>query len=886
MSSPRSDWVVGGGEMGARIRARDWSRTSLGPLGGWPQSLRVAVGMMMPSRAQIVLFWGPDFVVLYNDAYRPVFGGKHPSALGLPGREAWSEIWEGQLGPLLQGVVDTGEAFWASDLLFCLQRHGYLEETYFDISYDPVRDETGRVAGVFCIVTETTERVVGQRRLATLSRLGQLALQARTGPEVLERAAQVLRECPEEAAFALLYEWDAAQQVARLRSTANIDATHPAAAAAWPFSEGLPAEGLVVEAKELGLAGLPGGPWPEPAQRVVVMPVRMSSQPPDAFVVVGASPRREVDAGFRDFLKLVTASIGTALSGAKALEAERRRAQALADLDRAKTTFFSNISHEFRTPLTLLLGPLRDELGRGEPGSRKALEVCYRNALRLLKLVNALLDFSRIEAGRMGARYQRTDLAAFTRELASNFESACARGGLELRIDCAALPAPAFVDRDMWEKIVLNLMSNAFKYTFEGSIEVRLRAEGGEAVLSVRDTGVGIPPEAMPRLFERFHRIEGARARTHEGSGIGLAMVQELVRMHGGDIRAESRPGEGSRFEVRMPLGAAHLPAQHVVDEPAAETGGGQAPMFVQEALGWLRNAPADAVGEAAPQGERGAERILVAEDNADMREYIERLLGEHWEVVVVGDGQAAIQELLTGRFDLLLTDVMMPRMDGFALLRAVRSDEALRELPVVMLSARAGEEARIEGRDAGADDYLVKPFSARELVAQVRAHLAMARARRAAAREREVLLADERTSRMDAQRQWEDLVRLFEQAPNPMVILRGQEHAIELANPAACRVWGRTAAQVLHRPLFEALPEIRGQGLEELLQQVIDTGEPVAGRVAVGLDRGAGSETVHFDFVYSPLRATSGRVEGIAVTAFDVTEQVRQGEELAAAAS
>jgi PAS domain S-box-containing protein len=882
LNSP-ADWLVGGGEMGERIRARDWSDTPLGPLAQWPHSLRVAIGMMMPSRAQICLFWGPEFVVLYNDAYRPVFGGKHPSALGLPGREAWSEIWEHQLGPLLQGVVDTGEAFWASDLLFCLQRHGYLEETYFDISYDPVREESGRVAGAYCIVTETTGRVIGERRLRTLSTLGQVALQSRTVPDVLERSAQALGERPEEVAFALIYEWDAEKRAPRLGARVNVEADSPLASAPWPLDESLPAEGIAVDARDLRLSNLPGGIWPEPCSRVVVLPIRSSSLP-DAFLVVGTSPRRALDSGYRDFLRLAASGIGSALASAKALEVERRRVDALAELDRAKTLFFSNISHEFRTPLTLLLGPLKDELigDRLDPVVRKNLDVAYRNGLRLHRLVNTLLDFSRLEAGRLRASFRPTDLAAFTRELASNFESACARAGLRFDVACDALPEPGFVDPDMWEKVVLNLVSNAFKFTLEGAIAVSLRAEAGHAVLRVSDTGVGIAAESMPHLFQRFHRIEGVAARTHEGSGIGLAMVYELVRMHGGEIRAESAPGKGTTFEVRVPLGSAHLPAEQVLQEGSPEVASAQAPMFVQEALSWLRTVQGP--HEAGARLDRGRERILVAEDNADMREYIERLLGEHWEVVAVPDGEAAMMQLLTGRFDMLLTDVMMPRMDGFGLLRAVRSDEALRDLPVVMLSARAGEEAKIEGREAGADDYLVKPFSARELVSQVRAHLALAKARRATARERELLLASERTARMDAQRQWDDLVRLFEQAPNPMVILRGREYSIQLANPAACRVWGRTAQQVLGKPLFEALPEAKGQGLEELLQQVMDTGEPLGGQVAVGLNRGGGEiETVHFDFVYSPLRAASGRVEGIAVTAFDVTEQVRAREELAA---
>ena len=877
-SGSMQGWLAVGGELGELIRARDWSRTALGPLEGWQQTLRTAVGMLLSSRAQIILFWGPEFVVIYNDAYRPVFGGKHPSALGMTGREAWSEIWDDQLGPLLRGVVESGESYWARDLLFCIQRHGYLEETYFDISYDPVRDENGTVRGVNCIVTETTGRVTGERRLRTLGNLGRIVMHARTVPAVLEQAAAVLRGDPEDIAFVLLYEWDARAGVARLRATAGIDPSHRAAAAEiapggdgpWPLSVNLPAHGVIADASALGI---PSGRWPEPCQRVGVLPIAMPSQAPDAFMVVGLSPRLASDESYRNFLQLVAAGIGSALSNAKALEVERRRVEALAELDQAKTAFFSNVSHEFRTPLTLLLGPLEEEIHSGElpRASRARLEVAHRNGLRLLKLVNALLDFSRLEAGRVRARYEPTDLAAFTTELASNFASACAKAGLALRVDCAPLTQAAYVDRDMWEKIVLNLLSNAFKFTFDGSIEVCLRERAGRAVLTVRDTGVGIAGAEMPRLFERFHRIEGTRARTHEGSGIGLALVQELVRMHGGEIRAESTPGKGTTFELALPLGSGHLPPPQVAAGAERATAR-QAPMFVQEAVEWLRTPAAPAAHAAASAPKR--ERILVAEDNADMREYIERLLAESWDVVAVPDGKAALHALLTARFDMLLTDVMMPNMDGFELLKAVRSEQALRDLPVVMLSARAGEEARLEGRTAGADDYLVKPFSARELVGQVRAQLAMSHARKVVSRERELLLASERAARMDAQRQWEDLTNLFEQAPNPLVILRGAEHRVELANPAACRIWGRTQEQVLQKPLFEALPEIRGQGLEELLAGVLTTGRAHHGRrVPVKLDRGHGFETVYFDFVYSPLRAASGRVDGIAVTAFDVTE-------------
>ena len=274
-------------------------------------------------------------------------------------------------------------------------------------------------------------------------------------------------------------------------------------------------------------------------------------------LVAGVSPARKLDAEYRTFYELVAGQIATAIQNARSSEEERKRIEALAEIDRAKTAFFSNVSHEFRTPLTLMLGPVEELLARSHtdlpPAAKSQLELVNRNGSRLLRLVNTLLDFSRIEAGRMQAVYQPTDLAAFTVELASVFRSATERAGLRLELNCPKLAEPVFVDRGMWEKIVLNLISNAFKFTFEGTIAVELKQAGREIELRIRDTGVGIPAHEIPRLFDRFHRIENTRSRTHEGSGIGLALVQELVKLHGGSVRVESKLREGSIFIVSVP---------------------------------------------------------------------------------------------------------------------------------------------------------------------------------------------------------------------------------------------------------------------------------------------------------------------------------------------
>ena len=757
-------FLAGGGEMGERIRAFDWGSTPLGPPARWPQSLRSAVSILLPSKAQIVLFWGRDLVTLYNDAYRPVFGAKHPDVLGMPARRAWSEIWQGGLEVLFEGVLATGEAYWASNRPFFLRRHGFLEETFFDVSYDPVRDETGGVGGIFCIVSDTTGRVLGERRLRTLRELAARSAGVRSAKEACQVAAATLAENGTDIAFALFYLLDEEGRRASLAGASGLRPGAPGSpvsidlqdqAAPWGLRK-VAETGGPVEVADLSatFGPLPGGDWPEPSEHAVVLPMTKPGQAELAgFVVAGVSPRLALSDEYRGFLDLMAGHVATAIANARAHEEEKKRAEALAELDRAKTAFFGNVSHEFRTPLTLMLGPVEDLLVRSHtdlsPAAADQLEVVSRNGLRLLRLVNTLLDFSRIEAGRVRAVYQPTDLAAFTAELASVFRSAVERAGLTLTVDCPKLPEPVFVDRDMWEKIVLNLLSNAFKFTFEGEIAVTVSAAGPHAELRVRDTGTGVAPEEMPRLFERFHRVENARGRTHEGSGIGLALVQELVKLHGGSIAAESTPGRGTTFAVRLPLGSAHLPPDQIGASRRLDSTVTGAGPFVEEALRWLPEEGRDDLGSELPSRyeelptpapgsdhEAAAERprVLVADDNRDMRQYIVRLLSERYEVKAVADGEVALTSAREQPPDLVLTDVMMPRLDGFGLLQGLRGDARTREVPVIMLSARAGEESRVEGMEAGVDDYLIKPFSARELLARIGAHLQMARIRREAA--------------------------------------------------------------------------------------------------------------------------------------------------------
>ncbi|WP_205697892.1 SpoIIE family protein phosphatase [Conexibacter sp. SYSU D00693] len=744
------------GRVGQDLLAVDWAATPLGPPERWPQALQTSVRIMLGSRFAMWMAWGDELTFFCNDAYRrDTLGTKYPWALGRPASEVWAEIWP-DIGPRIATVLRTGQATWDEALLLFLERSGYREETYHTFSYSPLSDDDGRVVGMLCVVSEETERVIGERRMATLRDLGAALTTADGEQAVLDATCDRLEADRRDLPFSLVYLYeDETASRAHLACAAGVQPGSAVAPtllevddpdAVWPAA---PLAGGATLAQVDDLAArfgpLPTGAWDEPPQQALLLPLSQQGQPaPFGFLAVAVNPLRRLDEDVTAFATLLAAQVAAGIASARAYDAERRRAQELAELDRAKTAFFTNVSHELRTPLTLLLGPAENALAdRATPlpdAHRERVELVLRNAQRLLKLVNTLLDFSRLQSGSATAAFEPVDLGRVTAELASMFESAAERGGVDLVIACAPLPEPVYVDREMWAKIVLNLVSNALKFTFDGSITVRVDEHDGHARLSVTDTGIGIEPGDQERLFERFHRVVGARSRSHEGSGIGLALVAELAELHGGRATVESAPGEGSTFSVLLPFGAAHLPSGEL-----AEAGGRdvrpdeQAQGFLAEALRWVDDdGAADHPVTVRPDeaGDRrhaptAAPRVLVVDDNADMREYVASLLAGDYAVETAADGEQALELARRQPPDLVLSDVMMPRLDGFGLLRALQDDPATMHVPVVLLSARAGEEGTIEGLEAGADDYLTKPFSARELLARVRANLELERVRR-----------------------------------------------------------------------------------------------------------------------------------------------------------
>ena len=836
------DFFAGGGEMGERMRALDWTHTPLGSPASWPQSLKTIVRVMLDSRYAMWMLWGPELTFFCNDAYLPTVGIKRDWVLGARSDKVWEEIWP-DIGPRIQRVLEQGQATWDEGLLLFLERSGFPEETYHTFSYSPVYDDDNHIAGMLCVVTEVSERVVGERRLRVLRDLATRVTGVESVQEACDRFLAVLADDPLDVPFACLYVLDETRTRACLASSFGClpEARRPTEImlaednSPWPLAEAVAHnENQVVQLPE-GAGSIPSSLWRDRVSRAIVLPVHgqgLSSSV--ALLIAGVSPRRALDDGYRGFFDLIAGQLAAALANAQAHQAQRLRSEGLAAIDRAKTAFFSNVSHEFRTPLTLMLGPLMESIAHSgtPPVVREQLELAHRNSLRLLKLVNSLLDFSRLEAGRVQASFEPLDLGSLTRDLASIFRSAIERAGLRFTVECDDFNEPVYVDRDMWEKIVLNLLSNALKFTLAGDISLRLRREAADAVLEVADTGIGIPEHEIPRLFERFHRVEGSVGRTQEGSGIGLALVQELVKLHGGTVEVASTLAQGTLFSVRIGLGAAHLPAERIKMPRALASTATEAQAYVQEALRWLPQTSDDTspglpatIESAAIQGERfsstAGARIILADDNSDMRNYLRELLSPLYAVEAVADGAQALAAAARQLPDLILSDVMMPKLDGFGLLVAVRDDEALRNLPVILLSARAGEESRIEGLNAGADDYLVKPFSARELLARVGALLEREKMRR---EQRD----QEQTLHRAAHRRTAQFETLLNKAPLGIYLVDA-DFKIRDINPTALSAFGDLAG-VIGRDFDEVMrllcPADCAEYIGRQFRMTLETGE------------------------------------------------------------
>ncbi|MER7008174.1 chemotaxis protein CheB [Dactylosporangium sp. NPDC000555] len=549
-----------GGEAGALMAATDWGSTGLGPVERWPPALRHTLAAALAHPVPMCVMWGPDLLQLYNDAYRRLIGERHPAALGRPAAQSWPGAVD-VLGSALRRVSEAGEAVRYDDHPLVMDRAGFAEEVFATIACGPVRD-AGAVAGVLVTLVETTERVRAARRLATLHRLATVPA-AEDGPATdratCRRLVDVLAANPNDVPFAILYLVDGPTGTAHLAAGTGLAAGSPALdplvtperPAAWPLQATVrEAVTQIVDDLPGRFPGLAAGPWPQPPHTALILPAGPTRDgTPAAVLVAGADSHAPLDAAYRRFFDLLAEHAGATLAAARALLDGRQRLAAQAALSRTSTEFLADVGHALRTPLTPLLLALERQLAEVPPERLENPRIAHRNALRLLRLVDGLLALYEPAP----AIERVDDLAARTAELAAGFRPAVERAGLRYVVDCHPPGRAVHLDAHMWETVLLNLLSNALRHTFTGGITVRLRGRPRHVELTVADTGVGIDPAEIPKLFTRFHRVHGARSRGHEGSGLGLALAGRLVRRYRGSIRVHSEPGRGATFTVWIP---------------------------------------------------------------------------------------------------------------------------------------------------------------------------------------------------------------------------------------------------------------------------------------------------------------------------------------------
>lgn len=861
-------FLSGGGEMGKLIRSMDWSKTALGPISEWPQSLRTSVSLCLSSTFPILIAWGPETIQIYNDSYRPICGAKHPQSMGENFRICWETALPVVGDKFTRG--QQGEGTYITDQQMFLDRYGYLEESFMTFSFAPIRDESGEVGGIFHPITETTEKMLSGRRTQVLRDLGAALGKSKT---IEEMGAETLAQYPSlemDIPFLAFYQLDGQRaQLVQAVGLAEDSLLAPKTLdgdAVWPIEACLESnDALVVNQLKERFGNFESGPFKEAPHQALLLQIRIAGQEqPFGVLVAGVSARRALDQAYTSFFEQLAASYSTAVSNIYAYEQEQKRAEALAAIDRSKTAFFSNVSHEFRTPLTLMLGPLEELLQKKDLPSdiQTHIDATHRNAIRLLKLVNNLLDFSRVEAGRVQAKYQAVQLDEYTADLASSFRSIIEKANMELIVDCH-LNEVVYVDKQMWEKIVLNLLSNAFKYTLAGRIVVKLYDDGDGVKFQVKDTGVGIPEKELPHMFERFHRVANSAGRTHEGTGIGLSLVHELVQLHHGNIEVESIENHGSTFTVSIPKGKSHLDGDLISETLDVSDSSAVKGAFIQEAYSLLEGSKTETNvnNQLQDQSLDLSTRILIVDDNADMRDYLKRLLEPYFSVTTANNGKEALVQTQRDIPTLIISDIMMPVMDGKELLEKLRSNTTTSNIPVIFLSARAGEEARIDGLAAGADDYLVKPFAAAELLAKVQAQIKIQQTR----------------GKAESQ-----LRNLLKQAPVAIALYRGANHIVELANEKMLSYWGLTIDEVLDRPVFDVKPELDEQGFKSIMDGVFSTGESfVSLSVPALLERYGQKDKIYLDLNIEPWLDEKGNIIGTITIAAEVTAHANTQKEL-----
>lgn len=540
-----ADLFAGGGDMGALMRATDWSKTKLGPVETWPKSLRTMLGVVLGSRFPMLLWWGPDLLHLYNDAYRPILRDKHPASLAEPAAEIWAEVWD-VAGPLARSVQEGGPATWIEDLQLFINSGAMQEETYFTFSYSPVPGDDGRVGGLLNTVQETTAKVQSERQIQMLHDVSARASHAKSETEAYRLVMEVLSGNELDLPFALLYSGDG-----RLLASSRWrpDGDRPPS---WPFAEVTrTGQEVVIDAlaSALGDQRPPLGAWNARPEHGIVLPLFRGGEPePDAFFVAAISPHRALDDRYRRFFRRTVDQVANVVAKARAYEAEMQWSKELEGANRELEAFSYSVSHDLRAPLRSIDGfsaaLLADNAAQLDAQGREYLTRVRNATKRMAQLIDDLLSLSKITRAQL--QRQQVDLTEIACKVLADLAS---RDPARTVTTQVAEGLVVEADPRLLAVMLENLLGNAWKFTSKqaaAAITVGREARDGETVYFVRDNGAGFSMEHATKLFAPFQRLHAAA--DFEGTGIGLATVGRIVGKHGGRVWAEAQVGQGATF--------------------------------------------------------------------------------------------------------------------------------------------------------------------------------------------------------------------------------------------------------------------------------------------------------------------------------------------------
>lgn len=804
------------GQMADAIRTHDWSASPLGPMINWPRELRSAVGLCLQMKFPAAIFWGKDFIFFYNDTMHALMDREGTQHIGQRMADFDPESWT-MIQPAMQKVLETGEAILWEKAPWMSRQMGMLRECYFTTSYSPILDASGGTAGVLLVASDVTNSILYQRRSQTLADFAHAAPLA-SDNDACREAARILEQNPYDIPFASIYLFDPTRSNAEFRAGAGIQpgtgvsperiSLHGSYQSLTPaVVSGRP------EVLDVGrhFGPLPSGGWEVPPRELVVMPLRATREREFIGVIVaGVNAHRPMDAEYRSFFEAVSRQISILILRARTYGRERKLSEEMEQQRRTWASFVDFANDEFRAPLTLTLGLLDQVLHEpNTDGTRQPAQFSgiRRGTLQLWNAVDTLTDLIRAQTDRLQPLFEPVDLCAVTEEIAKAFATELARPNISFSWDCPSLGEVVYVDRRMWDRLILSLLVGAVHRTENGEIGVSIRKIGAWIDTVVWDTGASISEDEQAHIFEPAESKSALLRR----AGAGLALARHFAARHGGHMTVESESGKGSKFIVSIPRGRSHVGPERVMEKrDDVRYGVSAIDAYVENAMRWMPGRDLETSMEAEPAW-RGRQlvperrrRVLVAVSDRNLRQYLVSALEKIYIAEDMSDGQAALDRLRRSPPDLLLADTELHGIDGLDVVRAVRADSAIGFLPVVLMSSDSSEEERLRAFGAGASDYLVKPFSAPELLVRLEAQIALAETHKRTAKNNAGTLKDEA--------QLSFLRAVVDQLPIGVAIADRTSREIVLKNQRIRELFGNSADLVNK---LEDIPETFGARLD-----------------------------------------------------------------------